>query len=234
MDKNLTELVYILDMSGSMEDLTAETIGGYNTLLNEQKQLGRDNPALHANVTTVLFDDRYILLHDRANVDSIPELTTKEYSPCGMTAMLDAIGKTLVTVGQKLAATPEPERPGLVSVTIITDGYENASKEYDWVTIRKMIKEQKEKYSWVFTFIGANIDVEKISEDLGVDKRMAREFSASKRGVDRVFQSVSRGNAEMRYMADMDLEDRMMLNALALADIRPDDEDDEDDKDDEE
>ena len=176
MDKNLTELVYILDMSGSMCHLTADTIGGYNTLLNEQKQLGRDNPALRANVTTVLFDDRYILLHDRANVDSIPELTTKEYSPCGTTAMLDAIAKTLVTVGQKLAATPEPERPGLVSVTIITDGYENASKEYDWVTIRKMIKEQKEKYSWVFTFIGANIDAVETAAHFGIGEDRAVTF----------------------------------------------------------
>ncbi len=83
---------------------------------------------MKANVTTVLFDDRYILLHDRADIRNVPDITDKEYKPRGMTAMLDAIGRTLVSVGQNLAAMPEEERPGLVSVTIITDGYENASK----------------------------------------------------------------------------------------------------------
>ena len=95
---------------------------------------------MKANVTTVLFDDRYILLHDRADIRNVPDITDKEYKPRGMTAMLDAIGRTLVSVGQNLAAMPEEERPGLVSVTIITDGYENASKEYNWESVRQMIR----------------------------------------------------------------------------------------------
>ena len=169
MNKNLTELVYILDMSGSMRPLTSDTIGGYNTLLNQQKKLGEENPAMRANVTTVLFDDRYILLHDRTDIRDVPDITDREYVPLGMTAMLDAIGRTLVSVGQKLAAMPEEERPGLVSVTIITDGQENASTEYTWKQVQAMIKEQREKYSWVFSFIGANIDVAHVSDDLGID-----------------------------------------------------------------
>ena len=148
MDYNLTELVYILDMSGSMSCLAQDTIGGYNSLLSQQRKMGEENPQLRANVTTVLFDDRYIVLHDRKDIRDVHDITDKEYVPLGMTAMLDAIGKTLISIGQKLAATPEEERPGLVSVTIITDGHENASKEYTWAVVKKMIKEQREKYSW--------------------------------------------------------------------------------------
>jgi len=187
MNNNLTEMVFILDMSGSMSNLAKDTIGGYNSLLNKQKELGKDNPDLKANVTTVLFDDRYIVIHDRENIDSVTEITEKEYCPCGMTAMLDAIGKTVASVGQKLAATPEEDRPGLVSVTIITDGYENASKEYTWDRVRSMIKEQQEKYSWIFTFIGANIDVEKTSYDLGIDSRMAFNYTPTATCVNAVY-----------------------------------------------
>lgn len=191
MNNNLTELVYIIDMSGSMSDLTDDTIGGYNAMLEEQRKLNRENSNLKANVTTVFFDDRYIMVHDREDLDKVENITRKDYMPLGMTAMLDAIGRTVVSVGEKLAATPEPERPGLVSVTIITDGYENHSKEYTWEKIRSMIKEQKEKYSWLFTFIGANIDVEKTVYDLGIDKNMSAVFSCTSAGVDSVYTSLN-------------------------------------------
>jgi len=112
--------------------------------------------------------------------------------------MLDAIGKTFVSVGQKLAATPEAERPALVSVTIITDGYENASKEYSWKQIRDMIKEQREKYSWVISFIGANIDVEKTAEDLGLDMDFAKTYTADAVHLSNVYTSVSQGLSNLR------------------------------------
>ena len=118
-------------MSGSMGPFTADTIGGYNTLLNEQKEKDGD-----ANVTTILFDDRYIVLHDRVNIKDVKDITNKEYAPLGMTALLDAVGKTIVSAGQKLAAMDEKDRPGTVIVTIITDGYENASKEYTWKQVQ--------------------------------------------------------------------------------------------------
>lgn len=223
MNNNLTELVYILDMSGSMSNLTEDTIGGYNSLLHQQKKLGEENSALRANVTTVLFDDRYILLHDRADIRGIPDITDKEYSPFGTTAMLDAIGRTVVSVGQKLAAMSEEERPGLVSVTIITDGYENASSEYTWDVVRSMIKEQREKYSWVFSFIGANIDVERTSFDLGIDQKMAKKYTASKEGTASVFNSVTRGTSSMRKLAmlfpDPSRENKEDAMADALDDI---------------
>jgi len=200
MNKNLTELVYVIDMSGSMEHLTQDTIGGYNSLIKEQKKLGKENPEAKANVTTVLFDDRYIKLYDHVKIEDVKELTENEYKPLGMTAMLDAIGKTINQIGQKLAETPEEERPGLVSVTIITDGYENSSEEYTWEAVRKMIKEQREKYSWVFSFIGANIDVEATSKDLGIDAKMSKKFTASQAGTASVFSSITKGTMKMRGM----------------------------------
>ncbi len=218
MNNNLTELVYILDMSGSMRPLTADTIGGYNSMLDQQKKLGEENPALRANVTTVLFDDRYIMLHDRVDINTVPCITDREYSPRGCTAMLDAIGRTVVYIGEKLAAMPEDERPGLVSVTIITDGKENASREYTWDVVRSMIKEQKEKYSWVFTFIGANIDVNRTSSDLGIDQKMSRQFTASKRGTETVFSSITRGNLAMRRMTGSALESERNKREDALSD----------------
>ena len=193
MNDKLTEVIFILDMSGSMGPFTADTIGGYNTLLNEQKEKDGD-----ANVTTILFDDRYIVLHDRVNIKDVKDITNKEYAPLGMTALLDAVGKTIVSAGQKLAAMDEKDRPGTVIVTIITDGYENASKEYTWKQVQSMIKEQREKYSWVFTFIGANIDVMKVSENLGIDSRLAKSYKASKKGVDSVYKAMSKSVAYMR------------------------------------
>lgn len=198
MNYNLTELVYILDMSGSMAPLAKDTIGGYNSMIEQQKKLNAEKPGMKANVTTVLFDDRYILLCDRADLDTVPEMTHKEYVPTGMTAMLDAIGRTVVGVGQKLAAMPEAERPGLVSVTIVTDGYENASKEYTWIAIRNMIKEQRDKYSWVFSFVGANIDVDKTADDLGIDGAFAASYTASEAGVESVYMSMNKGIEGLR------------------------------------
>ena len=218
MNNNLTELVYIIDMSGSMHDLTNDTIGGYNSMLEEQRKLSRENPNLKANVTTVFFDDRYIVVHDREDLNNVKDITEKDYQPLGMTAMLDAIGKTVVSVGQKLAATPEEERPGLVSVTIITDGCENASKEYTWEKIRSMIKEQKEKYSWVFAFIGANIDVEKTVYDLGIDKNMSASWSCTADSVNSVYYAVTSGTTAARNAVSLtgSINDAAISYATAL------------------
>lgn len=187
MNNDLTEMIFIIDMSGSMSNLTSDTIGGYNSLINEQrKQPGE------ANITTVLFDNRYILLHDRISIKDAKELTDKDYVPTGTTAMLDAVGITIKSIGQKLANTIEAERPGNVVVTIITDGYENASKEYSWKQVQGMIKEQQEKYNWTFTFIGANIDTKDVSEHLGIDSRLSKSYTANKVGTDSVYKTMSK------------------------------------------
>ena len=186
MNNNLTEMVFILDMSGSMYSLTDDTIGGYNTLLNEQKAKEGD-----ANVTTVLFNSKSEVIHDRKNIKNVENLTSKEYVPMGNTAMLDAVGNTIQRIGQKLANMPEEERPGNVVVTIITDGMENDSREFNWEQIQSMIKEQREKYSWIFTFIGANIDVMDISQRMGIDSRLAKSYTASKAGTGSVYKAMS-------------------------------------------
>ena len=196
MNNNLTELIMILDMSGSMRNLTSDTIGGYNSLIDEQKKQPGE-----AKVTTILFDDRYIVLHDREDIQKVNPITDKEYMPRGMTAMLDAIGRTLVSVGEKLAQTPEEERPGKVLVTIITDGYENASKEYNWSAIKDMIKEQREKYSWVFSFIGADIDNISVSNSLGIDSRLSKKYTKSSAGTSSVYMSMSNVVSKIRNVS---------------------------------
>lgn len=220
MNNNITDLVYILDMSGSMHDLAKDTIGGYNALLNAQRKLSQENPALKANVTTVLFDDRYILLHERADINTVPDITEKEYAPMGTTAMLDAIGRTLIREEMEITLLPEEERPGLVSVTILTDGEENASKEFSWGGIHAMIKKRREYDGWVFSFIGANIDVAEASAALGIDKKMAKKYTASKKGTASVFASITRGTSAMRCMAAEPAEDREDALAKALKDIK--------------
>lgn len=188
MNQNLTEIVFILDMSGSMCHLKSDTIGGYNSLIKQQKE----EPG-ETNVTTVLFDNRYIMLHDRVNIKDVPEMTTSDYMPYGTTALLDAIGRTINYVGQKLAATPENERPAKVIVTIVTDGYENSSREYTWKKVKEMITHQREKYNWTFTFLGANIDTVEVSSNLGIDARLSKTYTASKVGTDSVYCAVSKG-----------------------------------------
>lgn len=195
MNKNLTEMVFILDMSGSMSRLTSDTIGGYNSLIKAQKEEKGD-----AYVTTVLFDDRYIVLHNRVNIQEVPEMTINDYKPLGVTAMLDSIGKTIQSVGQKLAAIPEEERPGSVVVTIITDGYENASVEYAYPQIKEMITHQREKYNWVFTFIGANIDTMEVSGNLGIDPKLSKSYTASAQGTSKVYSATSKAMSYARGM----------------------------------
>lgn len=197
MRNDLTELVMILDMSGSMHSLRDDTIGGYNTLIDEQKKEEGD-----ACVTTVLFNNNYFMIHDRTDIKDVKPLTEKEYIPSGMTAMLDAVGMAITSVGKALATLPEEERPGKVMVTIITDGYENASKEYTWDIVKAMIKEQREKYSWIFTFIGADIDTMGVSSNLGIDSRLAKTYTKSGYGAQSVYMSVSKAMKKTRASKD--------------------------------
>lgn len=197
MRKDLTELLMILDMSGSMHSLRDDTIGGYNSLIEEQKK--EEGSAV---VTTVLFNDGYTVVHDRVDINDVKPMTGAEYVPQGTTAMLDAVGKAIISVGQKLAAMPEEERPSKVMVTIITDGYENASREYTWDIIKSMIKEQREKYSWIFTFIGADIDTMSVSNSLGIDSRLSKSYTKSAAGSNSVYMSVSKAMKRVRASVD--------------------------------
>lgn len=187
MNKNLIEVVFIIDRSGSMSSLTNETIGGFNSMIEKQK----NDTEGEVRITTVLFDNCYEILHDHVDVREVQTLTRKEYYPRGTTALLDAVGRTIDSVGERLAATPEEERPGTVMFVITTDGYENASHDYTQARVKEMIEHQKSKYSWVFMFLGANIDAEQVGTSYGIDSKLSMTYTASSRGVTSVYDAVS-------------------------------------------
>jgi len=173
MKTNITELVFILDKSGSMSGLESDTIGGYNAMLKkQQEELGE------AIVTTVLFDDNYELLHDRINIKGIHSITAKEYFVGGSTALLDAIGKTINKIGNAERHTNEEQRTDKVMLVITTDGMENASSEYNYEKIEKMVERQKEKYGWESIFLGANIDATSTAARFGISSDRAANYSA--------------------------------------------------------
>lgn len=187
MKKNLTEMVFILDRSGSMLRLVSDTIGGFNAMIAEQKKADGE-----VFVTTVLFDDQYDILHDHVDIQGISPITDKEYYARGCTALLDAVGRTINSVGARLNQTPEDERPEKVIFVITTDGLENASHEFDKKTVRAMIEHQQEKYSWTFIFLGANMDAVSEAEQLGINAGFARNYTADGEGTRSVYTSVSK------------------------------------------
>ena len=177
MKKGLTELVFILDRSGSMSGLESDTIGGYNAMLEKQKK----EPG-KAVISTVLFDDRYELLHDRINLQGIEPITDKEYFVRGSTALLDAVGNTINKIGNVQKHTAEDERAEHIMLVITTDGMENASREFSYEKVRQMIEHQKSKYSWEFIFLGANIDAIAAAERFGISKDRAANYNADSEG----------------------------------------------------
>ncbi len=193
MKANLTELVFILDRSGSMTGLEADTIGGYNSMLQEQKEAEGE-----AVITTVLFDDRYELLHDRLNIKGVAPITKKEYFVRGSTALLDAVGKSIKKIINVQRNTLEAEKAEKVLFVITTDGYENASREYTYDKIKSMIERQKSKYGWEFIFLGANIDAAAEAERFGIGRDRAAQYHNDSEGVELNFRTVSRATMQFR------------------------------------
>jgi uncharacterized protein YegL len=191
MNENVTEIVFILDRSGSMSGLENDTIGGFNGFVRKQVKAGQ------TNLTTILFDDKYEILHNGVDAKNI-SLSATEYYTRGSTALLDAIGKTINEVGRRLSETPEDKRPGKVIFVITTDGLENASREFSYDEVKKMITHQTEKYQWEFIFMGANIDVAKEGGKLGISIDRSFSFAASKVGVAKMFTSVAGICSSMR------------------------------------
>ncbi|HRU42137.1 MAG TPA: hypothetical protein P5021_09160 [Candidatus Diapherotrites archaeon] len=177
MKKDLTELVFILDRSGSMSGLEGDTIGGYNAMLEKQKKEQGE-----AVITTVLFDDKYELLHDRINLRGIEPITEKEYYVRGTTALLDAVGRTISKIVNVQKHTAEDERAENVMFVITTDGMENASREYSYEKVRRMIEHQKSKHGWEFIFLGANIDAVDTAERFGIGQDRAVNYNADSDG----------------------------------------------------
>lgn len=191
MKDNLTEIVFILDRSGSMYHLAQDTVGGYNAFIESQKQESGE-----AVLTTVLFDDQYELLHNRVNIQDVQPLTEKEYYARGLTALYDALGKTINNIGEKLYNTPEEERPSKVIFVITTDGEENASHEFSRELIKDMVERQKEEYSWEFIFLGANIDAFGVGSSLGITYNA--NYSATVDGTKSVYDSLSNNISSYR------------------------------------
>lgn len=184
MNMNLTEIIFLLDRSGSMSGLERETIGGFNSFI--EKQLESEGKTI---VTAVLFDDKYEILWNGIDAEKA-KLTTENYYVRGCTALLDAVGKTILDVGYRLSKTREKERPGKIIFVITTDGYENSSLEFSYEKVKELIKHQQEKYNWDFIFLGANIDAATEADSIGINKNNAFSFEASAKGVERMYNMV--------------------------------------------
>ena len=184
MKKDLIELVFVLDESGSMWALTDDTINNYNKLLEERRKEG------NCIVYTIVFNDHRKVIHDRISIDKVKEITTEDYIAGGTTALYDAVGATIDEIGRALNNTPEEERPEKVMFVIITDGEENASVEYSQKDVLERVRYQKEKYSWDFSFIGANIDAKKAANDIGISLEDAFSYSNNSIGTQSVYKSL--------------------------------------------
>lgn len=165
MDKNLTEIILVSDRSGSMSNCREEAEGGINRFIEEQKDATGE-----AKLTLVQFDDVYEVVHDGIPIKDVPKY---ELHPRGWTALLDAIGKAMATVGERLSKTKDEDRPGLVVCVISTDGHENKSSEYTRPQIKEMIEDQQKNYNWQFQFLGANIDAIMTGSQMGIQPAMA-------------------------------------------------------------
>jgi uncharacterized protein YegL len=193
MKKDLVEMVFILDRSGSMEGLEKDTIGGFNSMINKQKKIPGE-----ALVSTVLFDDAYEVLHNRKSIKEVPSLTHEEYFVRGSTALLDAIGRSLkkmISVYRKLKDEEKPEKTIFV---ITTDGMENASREFTSTQIKQMIEKQKEKYQWEFIFLGANIDAVRTARDFGIRKDRVANYHSDEQGTALNYEAISDAIYELR------------------------------------
>lgn len=177
MKKGLTELVFILDRSGSMSGLESDTIGGFNSVLDKQKK-----EEGQAYITTVLFDNDYELLHDRYNLKKIPNITGEDYFVRGTTALLDAIGHSIDKMVKVQKHTLDEEQAEKVMFVIITDGMENASSTYSNKKIKTMIDHQKEVHGWEFIFLGANIDAVETASKFGINEDRAVNYHADCEG----------------------------------------------------
>jgi len=191
MNQDLTEIVFILDRSGSMSGLENDTIGGFNGFVKNQAALGQ------TNLTTVLFDDRYEILHNGIDARGVA-ITSDEYFTRGNTALLDAIGKTIEDVGKRLSETPEDQRPGKVIFVITTDGLENASRTFSYHEVKKMITHQTEKYKWEFIFMGANIDVAAEGERLGIGAGRSYGWTSTGAGIATMYNELNAYSSGLR------------------------------------
>ena len=193
MKKNLTEIVFILDRSGSMAGLEGDTIGGFNAMIQKQKE-----EAGEAFVSTVLFDNYSEVIHDRVDIQKIQPMTSKEYYVRGCTALLDAVGKAIHHIGNVHKYAREEDRPEKTLFVITTDGMENASKEYTYERLKVMIERQKEKYGWEFIFLGANIDAAREAARFGITEECTANYHADHKGTAVIYEAVNEAVRNVR------------------------------------
>ena len=196
MNKNLTEIAFILDRSGSMAPVTEAAITGFNVFLRDQQKTEGQ-----ARLTLVLFDNEYLVPLDCIPVQEAVSLDTTTYVPRGSTALLDAIGTTIDRLGARISTMPEPDRPGQVIVAILTDGYENSSEKFTWKDISRKILEQTNTYKWQFLFLGANQDAIATAANLSIAAANASSYVADEIGTRTNSKAVSRKMSAMRKMS---------------------------------
>lgn len=198
MRKNLTEIVFILDRSGSMRGLEADTIGGFNAMIEKQKRERGE-----ALVSTVLFDTESEVVHDRTPIRHIRPMTGRDYAVRGCTALLDAIGDAIHHIGNIHKYARSEDVPEHTLLIITTDGMENASRRYDGETVRRMIERQKAKYGWEFLFLGANIDAIETAERFGIDADRAVNYHADPMGTQLNYDVLSDAVSAVRCNAPL-------------------------------
>ena len=196
MRKDLTELVFILDRSGSMAGLEEDTVGGFNAMIEKQKA----EPG-EAFVSTVLFDNVSQVIHDRVPLEKLTPMTRKEYYVRGCTALLDAVGSAIHHIGNVHKYAREEDRPAKTLFVITTDGMENASHRYTYERVTEMIRRQQEKYGWEFLFLGANIDAAKEAARFGIHADHAANYHADSQGTGVIYETVSEAICQVRQCA---------------------------------
>ena len=189
----MTELVFILDRSGSMAGLEQDTIGGFNSMIAKQKK-----EAGEALVSTVLFDNEATVIHDRLPLSEVPPMTEREYFTRGCTALLDAVGEAIHHIGNIHKYARKEDVPEKTLFIITTDGCENASRRYDYETVRRMIERQKEKYGWEFLFLGANIDAAREAARFGIGADRAVNYKCDKAGTALNYEVISEAVGSIR------------------------------------
>ena len=208
MKKNLTELVFILDRSGSMAGLERDTIGGFNSMITKQ----RKEPG-EAYVSTILFDNHREVIHDRVDIQRIEPMTQEQYYVRGSTALLDAVGNSIRHIANVHKYAREEDRPEKTLFIITTDGMENASREYSYERVRKMIEHEKEKYGWEFVFLGANIDAAKEAARFGIDESCAANYHADSKGTAVIYEAMSEVVGNVRACRPMSADWKKNVDA---------------------
>ena len=198
MKKNLTEIVFILDRSGSMAGLEKDTIGGFNAMIEKQKR--EDGEAV---ISTVLFDNEMEVVHDRVDIQTIQPMTEKDYWVRGCTALLDAVGGAIHHIGNVHKYARPEDVPEKTLFVITTDGMENASRRYSYDKVKRMISRQTERYGWEFIFLGANIDAAKEAARFGIKADNAANYHADSEGTAVVYEAVNRAVSSVRAKRPM-------------------------------